>query len=114
VLLGQVRVINYIVTPFIPVPSNCLSFIFVLNACQLLMPYQRVPLREEGDDEGLEEGFPTDNIVDFDGVDDVQNPKNWSSSEKTITTLFYSLCTLSSTWASAAYRLNLSMGYIRF
>jgi hypothetical protein len=78
------------------------------------MLYQRVPLRNEGDEEGLEDKVSTDNIVDFDGADDVQNPKNWSSKEKTITTLFYSLCTLSSTWASAAYQINQSMEYIKF
>jgi hypothetical protein len=78
------------------------------------MPYQRVPLSDEGFDEDLEEGFPTNNIVDFNGVDDLDNPKNWAFGKKTIITLFYGLSTLSSAWASAAYKFIPSTRYIRF
>ncbi|KAL5604517.1 uncharacterized protein BROUX77_004703 [Berkeleyomyces rouxiae] len=42
-------------------------------------------------------------LVDFDGPDDPYRPVNWPLRKKVVTTLFYGLVTMSSTWCSACY-----------
>lgn len=42
-------------------------------------------------------------IVDFDGPSDPYQPRNWPMSKKVLTTLLYSLVTMSASWASSCF-----------
>lgn len=44
-----------------------------------------------------------DQLVDFDGPDDLYHPLNWPTHKKVWTTLLYGLVTMSATWASSSY-----------
>lgn len=42
-------------------------------------------------------------VVEFDGADDPQNPRNWPLGRKTVSTILYGLTTMGATWSSAIY-----------
>jgi MFS family permease len=44
-----------------------------------------------------------DQIVDFDGPEDLYRPINWPTHKKVLTTLLYGMITMSATWASSSY-----------
>ncbi|KAK7433011.1 hypothetical protein QQZ08_000482 [Neonectria magnoliae] len=44
-----------------------------------------------------------DQLVDFEGPDDLYRPLNWPTQKKVTTTLLYGLVTMTATWASSAY-----------
>ena len=45
----------------------------------------------------------TDELVDFDGKDDLYHPINWPTHKKVVTTMLYGLVTMTATWASSSY-----------
>ncbi|KAK7225106.1 hypothetical protein V2G26_013109 [Clonostachys chloroleuca] len=47
-----------------------------------------------------------DQIVDFDGPEDLYRPINWPTHKKVLTTLLYGMITMSATWASSSYSVG--------
>ncbi|KAJ5492411.1 major facilitator superfamily domain-containing protein [Penicillium expansum] len=48
-------------------------------------------------------------LVTFDGPEDQENPRNWSTARKVISTILYGLLTMGATWSSAIYSTGAHM-----
>ncbi|KAK4870445.1 hypothetical protein LT330_004793 [Penicillium expansum] len=48
-------------------------------------------------------------LVTFDGPEDPENPRNWSTARKVISTILYGLLTMGATWSSAIYSTGAHM-----
>lgn len=51
----------------------------------------------------VHEKTTVEDLVDFDGPDDLYRPLNWAMKKKVITTALYGFTTMSATWASSAF-----------